>query len=54
MIVARADTARLVAELQNHAARLARARAEQIALRRDESRWRRASLLWPLFGGDVP
>ena len=50
MIVAHADTARLAATLQARAMQLARARTVMMRRRRDERRWRSASLLWPLFG----
>lgn len=42
----------LAARLTARAAALAEARARSRALeaRADESRWRRAGLLWPLFG----
>lgn len=50
MISASADTERLVQDLTKQAEALAAARAEAIAMQRDESRWRRAGLLWPLFG----
>lgn len=44
----------LAARLAARAGKLAAAHAASrlLAARRDESRWRRASLVWPLFGKD--
>jgi hypothetical protein len=45
----------LAARLTARASRLAVARATTrlLAARQDESRWRRAALVWPLFGKDT-
>ena len=50
MISATAATGELARRLTDKAEALARARAVMIARRRDARRWRKASLLWPLFG----
>ncbi len=50
MIEARADGAGLVARLTAKAEALAKARAVMLARRLDARRWRKAGLLWPLFG----
>ena len=42
----------LAARLARKAEALAKARADNAAPRRDPWRWRRAALLWPLFGKD--
>lgn len=52
MIAASADITQLTLQLTQAAEALAKARAQTTAMRRDESRWRRAGLLWPLFGLD--
>lgn len=52
MIRAAADFDALARRLTARAKRLATARlaARLLAARRDERRWRRAALVWPLFG----
>lgn len=54
LIAADADAAfdSLARRLIDRATTLAAARAEtrQLTERRDETRWRRADLVWPLFG----
>lgn len=42
----------LVQRLIEKAEALAKARAVMMARRRDARRWRKARLLWPLFGED--
>ncbi|MFN3470702.1 MAG: hypothetical protein ACK4Z7_13465 [Novosphingobium sp.] len=42
----------LVQRLVEKAEVLAKARAVLMARRRDARRWRKAALLWPLFGED--
>lgn len=49
MIVARADTARLAAELRARAERLAAAQGQSAHLSIKERRWRSAAALWPAF-----
>lgn len=49
MIAAGTDFAALAARLARRAAALADARLRTRSLGGDESRWRRAGLLWPLF-----
>lgn len=50
MITARAATGALARRLIDRAAALAKARAVIAARGRDARKWRKASLLWPLFG----
>lgn len=50
MITASAPTGEMTARLTQKAEALAKARAVMMARRRDARRWRKASLLWPLFG----
>lgn len=50
MIEVRADGAGLVRRLTEKAEALARARAAMIAQGGSAARWRKAALLWPLFG----
>lgn len=50
VIEARADGAGLVARLTAKAEALAKTRAVMLARRLDARRWRKAGLLWPLFG----
>lgn len=50
MISATAATGELARRLTDRAEVLAKARAVLIARRRDARRWRKARLLWPLFG----
>lgn len=52
MISASAATGALARRLIEKAAVLAKARAVTIAQGRDARKWRKASLLWPLFGED--
>ncbi|MES2303818.1 MAG: hypothetical protein V4521_17395 [Pseudomonadota bacterium] len=52
MISASTNIGEIVRGLTNKAAALAKARAAVIAMRKDARRWRKASLLWPLFGQD--
>ncbi|CAH0497743.1 hypothetical protein [Novosphingobium sp. CECT 9465] len=52
MITATAATGPLARRLVERAEALAKARAVMMARRRDARRWRKASLLWPLFGED--
>lgn len=52
MIEAHADLGAIAQRLVAQAEALARARAVMIARRRDARRWRKARLLWPLFGED--
>lgn len=49
MIAAATDFAALAARLAFRAGALADARLRARGLAGDESRWRRAGLLWPLF-----
>ncbi|MCY1670805.1 hypothetical protein OVA07_07220 [Novosphingobium sp. SL115] len=50
MIAANAPTGELAARLTQKAQALATARAVMMSRRLDARRWRKASLLWPLFG----
>lgn len=50
MISASAPTDALARQLAQKAEALAKARAVMMARRRDARRWRKANLLWPLFG----
>lgn len=52
MIEARADVAGLVRRLTAKAEALAKARAAMLAQGMSAARWRKAGLLWPLFGKD--
>lgn len=52
MIEAHADGAVLVRRLTEKAEALAKARAVMLAEGRSARRWRKAVLLWPLFGKD--
>lgn len=52
MIAAETQIGPLVQRLVQKAEALAKARAVMMARRRDARRWRKASLLWPLFGQD--
>ncbi len=52
MISASAATGELARRLIEKADAIAKARAVVITLRGDARRWRKASLLWPLFGKD--
>lgn len=50
MITARATTGALARQLTAKAEALAKAQAVIAARGRDARKWRKASLLWPLFG----
>ena len=50
MISASAATGAMARRLIEKAAALAKARAVIIARGKDARKWRKASLLWPLFG----
>jgi hypothetical protein len=50
MITASAPTGEMATRLTQKAEALAKARVVMMARRRDARRWRKASLLWPLFG----
>ncbi|MCX7284211.1 MAG: hypothetical protein NTX28_09235 [Novosphingobium sp.] len=52
MIEASTQIGPLVQRLVEKAEALAKARAVTMARRRDARRWRKARLLWPLFGED--
>ncbi|OYX61600.1 MAG: hypothetical protein B7Y89_12900 [Novosphingobium sp. 32-60-15] len=52
MITASAVTGALARRLIDRAAALAKARAVMTARGGDARKWRKASLLWPLFGGE--
>ena len=52
MITASAASGALAQRLIERAAALAKARAVMTARGRDARKWRKASLLWPLFGGE--
>lgn len=52
MISADTNIGEIGRRLTDKAAALARARGVMIARRRDARRWRKAGLLWPLFGQD--
>lgn len=50
MIRAASDMAELQARLAARARKLAAARATMLAQQASPGKWRKASLLWPLFG----
>lgn len=52
VIEARVDGAGLVRRLTEKAEALAKARVVMLAQGRSAQRWRKAALLWPLFGKD--
>lgn len=52
MISARAATGEMARRLTDKAEAIAKARAVMITRRKDARRWRKAGLLWPLFGKD--
>jgi hypothetical protein len=52
MISADTNIGEIARRLTEKAWALAQARAVMIARRRDARRWRKAGLLWPLFGQD--
>ncbi|MDT0506803.1 hypothetical protein [Novosphingobium sp. MMS21-SN21R] len=52
MITANTNIGEIARSLTDKAGVLARARAVLIARRKDARRWRKAGLLWPLFGQD--
>ena len=52
MIRAESNIGEIASRLTDKAWALAQARAVLVARRRDARRWRKANLLWPLFGQD--